>query len=125
MYKREHTVTRNNPLLSSARHKATFNLTREELPIKISADEEDPRDAPLTRLPPRPGRPEVDLFVDSLKDELLVPLPRKRQDALAPVEIGGPRLQELGHEDVELGHVQKTFHAYAARRDHRQIVDLS
>ena len=85
VYKREHTVTRFNPLFGRARHQATFNLLREELPVQIPPDEDDLRDASLARLPLRLGRPKINLFVDPLKDELLIALPRKGQDALASI----------------------------------------
>ena len=85
VYKREHTVTRNDPLLRSARHQAAFNLLREELPVQVSADEDDLRHAPFALLPLGLGRAEVDLLVDPLKDELLVALPRKTQHTLAPI----------------------------------------
>ena len=70
------------PYSGRARHQATFNLLREELPVEISADEDDLRDAPLDLLPLRLRRPEINLFMDSLKNELLIALPREGQDAL-------------------------------------------
>ena len=85
VYKREHTVTRKNPLLGRARHQATFNLLREELSIEISADEDDLRHPTFPLLPLGLGRPKINLFVHALKNELLIALTSEGQDTLASI----------------------------------------
>ena len=62
--------------------KQLSNLLREELPVQVSADEDDLRHRRLTRLPLRLRRPEINLFVDSLKNELLIALAGKAQRPL-------------------------------------------
>merc|ERR1719181_1118541 len=99
-------LRRNPRLLRRPGHQAAFDLLREELAVEVPPDEDDLADTSLSLLPLRLGRPEVDLLVHALEDELLIALSRETQHTLRPVEIRGPSLQQFRHEDVELGHVQ-------------------
>mmetsp|Transcript_23057 Transcript_23057/g.91437 ORF Transcript_23057/g.91437 Transcript_23057/m.91437 type:complete len:210 (+) Transcript_23057:220-849(+) len=103
---------------------AVLDGVGEEGAVEIASDEDDFGDARLVGPPGRLRGAEVDLLVDALEDELGVALAGEREDALGPVEVGRARLQELGHEHVELGHVEHALDRDAARRDHREVVDL-
>merc|ERR1719181_329572 len=117
-------LRRNPRLLRRPGHQATFDLLREELAVQVPPDEDDLADTSLPFLPLRLRRPEVNLFVHALEDELLVALPRKRQDALRPIQVRSSSLEQLRHEDVELGHVEEALYGNAARRDHAQVVNF-
>mmetsp|Transcript_7837 Transcript_7837/g.24012 ORF Transcript_7837/g.24012 Transcript_7837/m.24012 type:complete len:472 (-) Transcript_7837:26-1441(-) len=92
--------------------------------VEVASDEDDLGDAGFVRLPLGLGGSEVDLFVDPLEDELGVALSGEGEDALGPVEVGGPGLQELGHEHVEFGDVEEALDGDAAGGDHGKVVDF-
>mmetsp|Transcript_8276 Transcript_8276/g.27237 ORF Transcript_8276/g.27237 Transcript_8276/m.27237 type:complete len:252 (+) Transcript_8276:97-852(+) len=101
---------------------AGADLRLEEDAVDVASDEDDLGDARLAGLPLGLGRAEVDLLVHALEDKLGVALARKRQHALGAVEVGGARLEQLGHEHIELWNIEETLDGDAARGDHGQVV---
>ena len=105
-------------------HGARQQVGAEVLVVEVLADEDHLRQARLVRSPRLIGGAELDLVVHALEDELQVALVREGQHSLGPEDVRGLGLEQLGHERVELGHIQETVDGEADRGDQREVVGL-
>jgi hypothetical protein len=111
-------VSRRPAVLVEAIHQSLDEF----LTVEALADEDEFVDPDFV-LPPRfRSRAEVDLFVDALEDEFRVPLPLERQQSLGPVQVRGPRPQQVHHEHVEPLRVEVALEGDAHGLDDFQVV---
>ena len=106
--------------LIKALHKALCELC----PVEVLPDEDELVDPLLVGCPGLLRGSEIDLLVDSLEDELGVPLTVEAEETLGPVKVCGAVPEEVHHEHVEPLGVEVALERDSDALDERGVVGL-
>mmetsp|Transcript_1983 Transcript_1983/g.2962 ORF Transcript_1983/g.2962 Transcript_1983/m.2962 type:complete len:274 (+) Transcript_1983:854-1675(+) len=96
----------------------------QQLLVQILSNKHKLIDTLLPLLPTHLRRSKVNLFMDTLKDELGTPLPMKAQQSLRTVQIRSSLLQQIHHEHVKPLRMQITTKLHTNTLHQFQIMNL-